>query len=1012
MNFKTAFSKARGPICVFILLCLLIINVRQVNASPNPVQASSPNLFQEATGQSLGRGINPQGFTAAYYDSAKLTSYLFSRPYTTSIDFFRECWNEIAPYKGCKFIPEMTDGIYYSIRWSASLVVKTSGTYTFHLNDVDDAARMLIDGAEIIDHNWYVPNPDKHPSPQSLYLSQGSHAFIVEYEQRPYYRAALEVLWSGPDFATEVIPVASTELPLVFVHGFRGFPPQITNCTAAKYLPVTLQEAKDYFQGIGDRLKTDGGYSDQYLYYARLVSNSCYTPPVVDNVPNLMAAIDEAKAASHQSKVVLIAHSMGGLVARAYIEGPDYRGDVDTLFTFGSPHLGTPDDGLAFLLNGLTLGSACNNYQPAACDFSLLGMTLFNMDHHRNNTVIYHAISGDAPFLSRSPLGMATDALIFGPDDGIIPLASGRAMSLGTFDRWTTDEVHGPGSDGFGSHTYFIRDGNASTSYTDCIKKILVDGAQNCGSVSATPADQPDIPPSLAQHSPVIYGTLQTGQTATQNISLEGGPTLFTSQWQNGSLTFTLVDPNNQPIDATYAANNPGIVTYTEDASSATYYFPNAISGTWQVVLHSVNATGNGASFGTFAAFDSNVNLSGSVDGQWFLPGTPVTITAVVDGLPSSVSVTARIIRSDGTTDTLPLSSIGNGQFQAAYNVPNIPGYTEIDLSATGTTASSLPFTQGTSLSFQISPHTFTLNNSYADSPVLYPGLTRYQYLNIAVGIDAASAGRVGLSADLVDGSDNLVAHTVTIEDVPAGTNTVTLQFNGGDIFASQHNGPYTLTNILVTDQTTTTLATQEAQAVYTTATYSYTDFITQSSFSDITTSYWANSFIERLYLAGVTGGCSTNPMMYCPETKVNRAQMAIFLLRGEHGNTYTPPLATGTVFQDIPADYWAAAWIEQLSAEGITGGCGNGKYCPETPVTRDQMAIFLLRAKYGNTYTPPSATGVFTDVPTNFWAAAWIEALAAEGITGGCGVGKYCPGAVVTRAQMAVFLVKTFNLP
>jgi hypothetical protein len=77
-------------------------------------------------------------------------------------------------------------------------------------------------------------------------------------------------------------------------------------------------------------------------------------------------------------------------------------------------------------------------------------------------------------------------------------------------------------------------------------------------------------------------------------------------------------------------------------------------------------------------------------------------------------------------------------------------------------------------------------------------------------------------------------------------------------------------------------------------------------------------------------------------------------------------------------------------------------------------MAIFLLRAKHGASYTPPSlesGTG-FADVPTSHWAAAWIKQLAAEGITGGCGDGNYCPEATVTRAQMAVFLVKTFDLP
>jgi CSLREA domain-containing protein len=181
-------------------------------------------------------------------------------------------------------------------------------------------------------------------------------------------------------------------------------------------------------------------------------------------------------------------------------------------------------------------------------------------------------------------------------------------------------------------------------------------------------------------------------------------------------------------------------------------------------------------------------------------------------------------------------------------------------------------------------------------------------------------------------------------------------------------------------------------------------------TFLDVPMSYWSWQFIERLASAGVTGGCGGGN--YCPEVNVNRAQMAVFLLRGEHGSAYNPPAATGTVFADVSSSYWAAAWIEQLAAEGITGGCGSGNYCPETPVTRDQMAVFLLRAKYGPAYAPPAATGVFTDVPTTHWAASWIEQLASEGITGGCGAGIYCPATVVNRAQMAVFLVRTFNLP
>ena len=188
------------------------------------------------------------------------------------------------------------------------------------------------------------------------------------------------------------------------------------------------------------------------------------------------------------------------------------------------------------------------------------------------------------------------------------------------------------------------------------------------------------------------------------------------------------------------------------------------------------------------------------------------------------------------------------------------------------------------------------------------------------------------------------------------------------------------------------------------------------STFGDVPSSHWAYSWINRLYNAGITSGCSSNPLMYCPEASVTRAQMAVFLERGMNGSAFIPPAGTGTVFADVPLTYWAVNWIEKLFADGITTGCGTSPlvYCPEDSVTRTQMAIFLLRAKYGAAYIPPdvgSNTG-FNDVPVTYWAAAWIKQLAAEGITTGCGSGNYCPEDPVTRAQMAVFLVRTFNLP
>ncbi len=123
----------------------------------------------------------------------------------------------------------------------------------------------------------------------------------------------------------------------------------------------------------------------------------------------------------------------------------------------------------------------------------------------------------------------------------------------------------------------------------------------------------------------------------------------------------------------------------------------------------------------------------------------------------------------------------------------------------------------------------------------------------------------------------------------------------------------------------------------------------------------------------------------YCPTLGVTREQMAVFLLRSKYGLNFVPPPATGTVFPDVPLSNPFAAWIELLYAEAITGGCGGGNYCPTATVTRRQMAVFLLKAKLGASHMPPPAAGIFGDVPAGDQFAPWIEELYGLGITGGC---------------------------
>ena len=177
------------------------------------------------------------------------------------------------------------------------------------------------------------------------------------------------------------------------------------------------------------------------------------------------------------------------------------------------------------------------------------------------------------------------------------------------------------------------------------------------------------------------------------------------------------------------------------------------------------------------------------------------------------------------------------------------------------------------------------------------------------------------------------------------------------------------------------------------------------SPFVDLETDFWAYDAIEQLRILGITTGCLQNPSpMYCPEDPVIRAQMAVFIEKILHGASFSPP-QTEPAFEDILA-HWAEYWITKLKQDGITNGCSPGYFCPDDGTSRAEIAVFLVRLRHGAGYVPPDANGtIFGDVPREHWAASWIEQLAADGGTSGCGNGNFCPEEIVTRAEMAVFL-------
>jgi hypothetical protein len=180
-------------------------------------------------------------------------------------------------------------------------------------------------------------------------------------------------------------------------------------------------------------------------------------------------------------------------------------------------------------------------------------------------------------------------------------------------------------------------------------------------------------------------------------------------------------------------------------------------------------------------------------------------------------------------------------------------------------------------------------------------------------------------------------------------------------------------------------------------------------SFTDVTTTSPFYRFIETLVHHNVTGGCMTTT--YCPTSPATREQMALFVLVAKEGTGYVPPSCTTPMFADVQPSSAFCRWIEELARRGVVTGCGGGNYCPFNAVTREQMAVFVLRTLDPALAPPACTTPLYNDVPASSGFCRWIEELTRRGVVTGCGGGNYCPAAAVTREQMGVFISATFGL-
>jgi hypothetical protein len=351
------------------------------------------------------------------------------------------------------------------------------------------------------------------------------------------------------------------------------------------------------------------------------------------------------------------------------------------------------------------------------------------------------------------------------------------------------------------------------------------------------------------------------------------------------------------------------------------------------------------------------------------LPGLIMHIVMTVDGT-AVIPVAPASLVVDPPAATIQVS--GNGVLELNEDAVIRPGWTNSGNTDVTLTGAIQHFTGPTATLI------FTINDQFADYGTISAGTTKDCGLNCyslnATGVRSAQPTHLDLSVD----------EYVTPANAPPLANAAIKQtwvLHVGDSFTDvAADGPSSIyypaiETILHKGVTAgcgagifcpTSFNLRQEMAVFllkASQGAGYTPPACASVFSDVpcpaTVDFPYSDWIEDIYARNITAGCSSDPgppptIQYCPDRNVLRSEMAVFLLKASQAPGYTPP-ACANVFSDVPCpatvDFPYSDWIEAIYALHITAGCSVDpgppptiQYCPNNPVLRQEMAVFLTR--------------------------------------------------------------------
>ena len=667
---------------------------------------------------------------------------------------------------------------------------------------------------------------------------------------------------TGVDFEGTPQP-AINKPPLVLVHGIQLFSNGY-RCDQGigRYQDGVIDSTLDVPGASSDL--ADWLAQDYDVWIAHYSSSPFHTPSLETNAECLQRQIEEVYDTTGK-KVVIVAHSMGGVVSRACLSFPSCRDKVARLHTLGSPHAGV-NAGILFKVlltmaekylqaHGLPIpikDGLCA-WQPGACELSTERMLWFNLSHPNQKEIDYTFIGGDAtprwPGWLLWPTEGANDGLvgkfsavgwIYTPLPNLSFDSSWWDNNAQSLERYWTDETH---TIDWGNAYYEpLSNGELSQAYT-CIayREKLSDYPSQptvCESPNIDSASEVQDLPVLSQTTVNLDGHLAAGATVTRTVNVDtDASSLFFLSWISNTVGFSLVNPNGQIIDPGYAAGHPEEVTYTVIPGSrafpplATYTITDTQPGTWILTLSGADLGPNGTDYLAFVAMESSRVLSFTTDASLYHVGDLAVFTATLKSPSGGISggtITANLRRTDNITDTVTFTDVGNGVYTTNYTIPDAPGSTVVTLVARGNDG-GIPFTRQLDTLLTVASPVARLSGHYTDHPEDKDGDGSYETLAFEVDVTATEKTTVTLSANLSKNAV-LIAHVSTNVTLLPGTQTLTLQFDGDDIRSSGVNGPYTISELILTDLDRGAVPAVLGSNVATTASYDYRQFGTMNN--------------------------------------------------------------------------------------------------------------------------------------------------------------------------------------